>query len=114
MAGTSRTGIPGSGDPDPWIVSVPAAAFQHLPGDPGPSPGQAGPVSVPCPGRARRPGMTEAEWAACADPREMLTFLSGKASSRKFWLFSAACCRAAACLPEERCGAVTAFLEGLA
>jgi hypothetical protein len=36
--------------------------------------------------------MTEAEWDVCTDPTPMLEFLRGKASDRKLWLFSYACC----------------------
>jgi len=36
--------------------------------------------------------MTEAEWLACDNPIPMLEFNSGKASGRKFRLFSALCC----------------------
>jgi hypothetical protein len=35
--------------------------------------------------------MTEAEWMACTDPRELLQFLRGKAGPRKLRLFAAAC-----------------------
>src|SRR5439155_663760 len=38
--------------------------------------------------------MTEAEWAACAEPGPVLTFLRGRASDRKLRLFACACCRA--------------------
>jgi hypothetical protein len=43
--------------------------------------------------------MTEAEWMACDDPRAMLTFLHGRVSNRKLWLFTAACCRAGSTYP---------------
>jgi hypothetical protein len=36
--------------------------------------------------------MNEAEWLECTDPRPMLQFLHGKASSRKLRLFASACC----------------------
>ena len=34
--------------------------------------------------------MSEAEWAACTDPMQMLAFLLGRASVRKFRLFAVA------------------------
>src|SRR4051812_34880255 len=37
--------------------------------------------------------MTEAEWEACKDPQDMLSFLRNKASQRKLRLFACACCR---------------------
>jgi hypothetical protein len=37
--------------------------------------------------------MTEAEWLECEDVRELLDYLVGRASSRKFRLFGTACCR---------------------
>jgi hypothetical protein len=46
--------------------------------------------------------MTEAECNACADPTPMLEILRGKASDRKFWLFTAACARdVGRCLPGD-------------
>jgi hypothetical protein len=43
--------------------------------------------------KRKRVSMTEAGWNACADPRPMLRFLAGKASSRKLRLLTVACCR---------------------
>jgi hypothetical protein len=38
--------------------------------------------------------MTDEQWLACNDPTRMVGFLRGKASSRQFRLYAAACCRA--------------------
>jgi hypothetical protein len=49
--------------------------------------------------------MTESEWLACTDPREMLEALrpSGRATERKLRLFACACCRHIwHLLPDER------------
>jgi hypothetical protein len=37
--------------------------------------------------------VTESEWLGCTDPKPMLRFLLGKASNRKFRLFTVACSR---------------------
>jgi hypothetical protein len=37
--------------------------------------------------------MTEAEWASCGEPRQMLRFLRGRISDRQVRLFLVACCR---------------------
>lgn len=37
--------------------------------------------------------MTETEWLACNDPKEMLVVLSEKASKRQLRLIGCACCR---------------------
>jgi hypothetical protein len=37
--------------------------------------------------------MTEAEWLAATDPREMLLFMHGRTRDRKACLFACACCR---------------------
>ena len=38
--------------------------------------------------------MTEAEWLACGDPRQLLAFLRGKVSDRRARLCLCACCKA--------------------
>lgn len=38
--------------------------------------------------------MTATEWAECADPTAMLTFLEGRVGERQLRLFACACCRA--------------------
>jgi hypothetical protein len=43
--------------------------------------------------RERKHDMTEAEWLACSDLDELLTFLRDKAVERKLRLFAVACCR---------------------
>jgi len=37
--------------------------------------------------------MTEAEWLACQEPKQLLDYLVGRTSNRKFRLFGCACCR---------------------
>src|SRR5262245_25722917 len=37
--------------------------------------------------------MTEAEWLACEDPREIMAFLGTRCSDRQTRLVAAACCR---------------------
>lgn len=63
--------------------------------------------------------MTEPEWLACEDPREMLEHLDLRASHRKLRLFSAACCRRVwRLLDDPRCRAsveaAEAYAEGAA
>lgn len=36
--------------------------------------------------------MTEAEWLACADPRDLMEYLHGQLTERKLRLFACACC----------------------
>jgi hypothetical protein len=43
--------------------------------------------------RRDKPIETAAEWAACVNPRLMLTFLRGRTTERKIRLFGVACCR---------------------
>src|SRR6516164_1080440 len=44
-------------------------------------------------GRDRETRMTEEEWAACSQVGELLGYLGGRASARKYRLFAVACCR---------------------
>jgi hypothetical protein len=37
--------------------------------------------------------MTEQEWLGCADPRQLIDFISPRTSKRKLRLFACACCR---------------------
>jgi hypothetical protein len=46
--------------------------------------------------------VTEAEWLACADPKQMLAFLVSKVSARKLSLFACACSRQVWHLLDER------------
>jgi hypothetical protein len=56
--------------------------------------------------------MTEPEWWESTDLLEMLNFLRGKASDRKFRLFQVACCRRAwSHLPDELCREAVLFAE---
>jgi hypothetical protein len=43
--------------------------------------------------RAENDAMTETEWLACRDVRQLLEYLIGRTSDRKFRLFGCACCR---------------------
>ena len=58
--------------------------------------------------------MTEHEWLACTDPREMLEFLCDKASERKLRLFAVACCRNAWDLFDEHPRRVVEVVERFA
>jgi hypothetical protein len=61
--------------------------------------------------------MTEAEWLACTDPYQMLVYLMGKVSDRKYRLFLCGYCRSVwTTLPKQARDSVKAaeqFAEGL-
>jgi hypothetical protein len=62
--------------------------------------------------------MTEAEWLAATDPRQMLAFLRDKASDRQLRLFACAYCRAVRCtlrlLPGTAVAVAERYADGLA
>src|SRR5262245_54611302 len=62
---------------------------------------------------------TEEEWCSCDSPQPLLTYLKGKASSRRFRLYAVACARCIwshLLLPESRIAVETAerFADGQA
>jgi hypothetical protein len=62
-------------------------------------------------GAGKGVAMTEAEWLACTDPRQLLAFLRGKASDRKLRLFACAYCRAVRSAQHLRPGTAVAVAE---
>jgi hypothetical protein len=59
--------------------------------------------------------MTEAEWLVSKDLRELLDYLVGRTTNRKFRLFACACCRRIwPLLDEERCRTAVSVAEQFA
>src|SRR4051794_6400659 len=79
-------------------MGAPQEAARYLPPQGGAVPGRSGtPPRLPRLARGAaaegRWGVTEVEWAGCAEPGPMLEFLRGKATGRKLRLFACACAR---------------------